>query len=148
MKYLWTILIFIVSISVKPKAQSSNITIQIDEKLVTQPLYCSMRFDSMTGPVYNVIYLPGELLLDSVVWNKINSDTTKPIWFHFSNPFNLKSAGYVTALTRKELKKDYLIISVFDFSNKKYKRWYQWLTDKNFIIEKGFYESGIYLKHH
>ncbi len=148
MKYLWIILFFLITSIVKIQAQNSNITIQINEKLVTHPLYCSIRFDSMAGPVYNVFYLPGELLLDSVVWNKINSDTTKPIWFHFSNPFDLKSAGYVTALTRKDLKRDYLILSVFDFSNKKYKRWYQWLTDKNYLIEKVSYGSGIRLKHH
>jgi hypothetical protein len=91
--------------------------------------------------------VPGELLLDSTIWNKIGEDTTKPFWFHFYGSDKYKTIPYFVELTARKLKQSYLILNVYDFSVEKYKRWYQSLTDKKYIVELTFDGSGKYIKH-
>lgn len=128
-------------------SQNANLTIQVNEKLITKPLYCSLTLDSINSEKFNIWYMPGELILNTLIWDKINKDSTKSFWFHFYGTDKYKTTSYVAELTAIQLKKSYLILNVYDFSDQKYKRRYQWLTDKNFLIEFEFDGSGKYIKH-
>jgi len=146
-KPFFYILLLLIALSYKATCQNANLVIQINEKLIKGPLYCSITFDSINGQRSNVLYLPGELLLDSTIWNKIDKDSTKSFWFHFYGTENLKTTPYFVKLTRRHLKMSYLILNVYDFSDKKYKKMYQWLTDKNYLVEPEFSGSGKYIRH-
>ncbi len=112
------------TLSKNVSSQNANLIIQVNEKLITKPLYCSLTFDSTNGQRFNVWYMLGELMLDTLIWNKINKDSTKSFWLHFYGIDKYNTTPYFAELTARHLRKSFLILNVYDFSEKKYKRWY------------------------
>ena len=108
-------------------------------------------FDSIDNrKQFEVTYVPGDLIISDLVWTKINSDTTSNFFLKFDYYTYTNNAQKITnffvELTRFELKQPYLILNIYDFRNKKYKHWYKWLTDKEFLSEFRFPNSGIYIR--
>lgn len=139
------IFILFLALAKNADAQPVNLTIVVNEKLIRVPLICIVTFGSLKRERFFVNYVPGELLLDTIIWNKINNDSVKSICLSFYN-VDKKPVEYSAELTVAQLKKEYLILNVYDFSEKKYKRWYQWITDKNYLVEIGCEGCGIYIK--
>ena len=49
-------------------------------------------------------------------------------------------------LSRKILENPYLIINIYDFRNRKYKRWFQYLTKEDYLVQLTFPNSGLWVR--
>jgi len=49
-------------------------------------------------------------------------------------------------LTRNLLEKPYLIINIYDFRNRKYKKWFQYITDKDYLVQFICPNCPLYIK--
>ena len=132
-------------------AQNVNLVIQVNEKLVVGSI-SGMYLLLDSGPLAKQIpvsYVPGDLLISKAAWTIINSDTTNKLSLHFNYNTYLKkneeTAFYVN-LTREQLTQPYLLLNIYDFRDKKYRKWYQWHTDKNFLAELRYPNSGVYIR--
>ena len=133
-------------------AQSVNLVIEINEKLVVEGLSAMcLRFgpDTETNK-FAVEYVPGELTLNEEIWKIINNDTSARFSLHFDYSTFDKDKHQITnfhaELSPSILKQPYLILSIYDFRDKKYKRLYQWHTADNFLVELRYPNSGVYIR--
>ena len=142
----------IISFLTTSLSQNVNFIIQINEKLiVTGITNIHIVFDSVESRKrFDINYVPGDLIISNEVWNKINSDSSTKLFLKFDyNTFTKnhhKIANFFVELTRWKLKQRYMILNIYDFRDKKYKHWYQWHTDKEFLAELNFPSSGIYIR--
>jgi hypothetical protein len=145
-------LILIISLMTTALSQNVNLIIQVNEKIaVTELANIHIVFDSVDNrKQFDVNYVPGELIISDYVWTKINSDSASKFFLKFDyytyTKDEQKIANFFVELTRFELKQPYLILNIYDFRDKKYKHWYQWITDKEFLSEFRFPNSGIYIR--
>ena len=132
--------------------QKVNLMIQVNDKLIVTGLYnFRIAFDSVESrKQFTVNYVPGDLSIDEDVWSEINLDSTSRLFLKFDfstfNRENQEIANFSVELTQQKLKQRYLILNIYDFRDKKYKHWYRWHTDKNFLAELYFPGSGIYIR--
>jgi hypothetical protein len=152
MKALFSTLLLFLTFSYAGSAQNVNLIIQVNEKLIygeISGLYLQVGTGNNSEKI-NVSYVPGDLILNEHTWNIINSDTSKKISLHFTyNTFSKskhETASFYVDLTRYNLKMPYLILNIYDFRDKKYRHWYQYLTDKDFLAELRFTNSGIFIR--
>jgi hypothetical protein len=145
------LLIFLYS-SLFAFGQNANVIIQVNNRLVNSGLAAMYLIcDSCKNPKrISVDYVPGDLILDEKAWELIN-DTSNKISLHFDyytySKGTQKIANFFVALNRKTLNQSYLIINIYDFRDKKYKKWYQWhTTNKEFLAELMFPNSGVYIR--
>ncbi len=77
-----------------------------------------------------------------------NNFTKFALHFNYNTFFKGKHevANFYVDLTQDKLKQPYLILNIYDFRNKKYKSWYQWHTEKDFLAELRFPNSGLYIR--
>ncbi len=130
--------------------QNLNMVIEVNERLANNEISGAyLNFENVDGTKSKnlVGYHPGELILQSEDWEKINSNSTKNIYLTFD--YNtLKSNGhqignYEIEMKKYHFKKRYLILRVYDFRERKFKKRYNCLTDENFIAELNFPQGGI-----
>ena len=147
--YIW---IFLSLISKLGFSQSVNLVIQVNEKLVydeVTAMYLLFGSGNEEKRV-SVRYVPGDLILDEKAWALINSDTLNKFSLHFDfNTYsknNHEIANFCVDLTKQQLKQSYLILNIYDFRDKKYRHWYKGLTDKDFLAELRYSNSGIYIR--
>lgn len=153
MKIKIQIISLIFGITATCLGQNVNMVIQVNDDLVTfQTSGMYLTFENVKGEIEScqIGYIPGELVLDKNVWKKINSYSNKKIVlsFNYSN-FDKKRTwhgNYEIEISKNILDKPYLILNIYDFQNRKYKRWYQYLTDKRFLAELRYPNSGIYVR--
>ena len=133
--------------------QNANMIIQVNDQLVTfeiSGMYLNFSNDDGQVESNQVGYIPGELVLNENVRQKINSDSTKSIILSFAySNFEKKKewhGHYKIELSKTLLDQPYLILNIYDFQNKKYKRWYQYLTDQDYLAELRYPNSGIYVR--
>jgi len=133
--------------------QNSNMVIQVNDELVTFEISgMHLIFEDEKGKIesHQIGYIPGELVLNKSNWGKINSDSVKKITlsFNYSNFEKKKEwhGNYKIELSKNILEQPYVILNIYDFSNRKYKRWYQYLTDNEFLAELRYPNSGIYVR--
>ena len=133
--------------------QNANMIIQVNDQLITfeiSGIYLKFVDDNGEVESNQVGYIPGELVLSEYVRQKINSDSTKSIvlGFAYSNFEKKKEwhGHYKIELSKRLLDQPYLILNIYDFQNKKYKRWYQYLTDEDYLTELRYPNSGIYVR--
>lgn len=132
--------------------QSVNLIIQVNDKLVESG-FTDIHLKLIVGEeakTISVNYVPGDLVLNLEAWNLINSDSSVKISLHFNynghHSNTEETAHFYVDLTRDNLKQKYLILNIYDFTNKKYKRWYQWHTKNQFLAELKFPNSGAYIR--
>ena len=132
--------------------QKANLIIQVNEKLIVTSL-CNFHIvlDSIDSrKQFPVNYIPGDLSIDENVWSKISQDSTTLVFLKFDYiTFDRKGqevSKFYVQLTSQKLKHPYLILNIYDFRDKKYRRWYQWHTNNNFLAELIFPGSGIYIR--
>ena len=127
--------------------QNVNLIIEVNEKLCYEEhitdAYLEIGTDSQSKRL-NVRYIPGDLILSKEAWDIINADTAKKLSLHFTSHTYLidrdDTAIFFCDLTRNDLKQPYLILNIYDFRDKKYREWYQYLTKNNFLAVK--YPNG------
>ena len=88
---------------------------------------------------YYVNYYPGDLIFNEVVWAKIQSDTLKKFHLRFTyNNFKKnkqETKDFDIELNTELFKQPYLIVNIYDFRDKRYRKWYQYLTKENYLVE-------------
>jgi len=152
MKGMVLSLLLLFSLTRTISGQNINLVIQVNEKLAISEVshsYLVVGQDSNSVKM-PVNYVPGELTLTTEIWNAINSDKSKKISLYFDYTTYSKDkqnvANFYTDLTRQQLQQPYLILNIYDFRNRRYKHWYQWHTDKDFLAELTFPGSGMYVR--
>ncbi len=129
-----------------------NLIIQINEKIAVGSLNgLYIVFDSVENEEkFDVDYIPGDLIINRRVWGKINSDTTARLFLKFNcSTFTKKGqrvSNFFVELKRFHLEQRYLILNIYDFSDKKYRHWYQGHTDNDFLAELSFPGSSVYVR--
>jgi hypothetical protein len=132
--------------------QRVNLIIEVNDKLILDGLSAvHLVFYSGTDTqTVAVDYIPGELTLPEETWNLIQKDTSVKFTLHFDYNTFIKNqhqiAHFYVGLSRHILEQRYVIINIFDFREKNYRRWYQWHTDKNFLAELTYPNSGKYIR--
>ena len=153
MKIKFQLLLLMLTISNIGIGQNLNMVIQVNEKLVTSEISnLCLNFENVDGEKNRILinYYPGDLVLDNDIWGKINSETTKKITLTFDyNTYknNERQIGnFSVEMQKYHFDKRYLILNIYDFRERKYRKWYGCLTDKEFIAELNFSQGGILIR--
>ena len=130
--------------------QNLNMIIEVNERLVTGEIAGAyLNFENADGTKSRnlVGYHPGELKLQREDWNKINAESTKKITLTFDY-YALKgkyhnSVNFGIEMKKYHFGKTYLILRIYDFRERKFRRRYGCSTDKDFMAELNFPQGGI-----
>jgi hypothetical protein len=128
-----------------------NLVILRNEKLAIDQI-SAFEFTVTKGESVHRIdadYIPGELSLSKENFDRLVSDSTAGVRLLFNlNTFD-KQKHYVLNVKNDFplglLSREYLVLNVFDFRDKKYRQRYGYLTKDNFISEFSFPGSGTRL---
>lgn len=133
-------------------SQNTNLVLMVNDQILNGEitnLYLKFENENETKKIY-VNYYPGDLILNSETLELINSDKTNKIYLHFDyNTFKKEKhliSNFDIELKKIMFQQPYLIINVFDFTDKKYRKWYQYLTNENYLPQIIFPNSGIYVR--
>lgn len=132
--------------------QNINIVIQVNEELIVSEIGgIYLSFENVKGIIYrsSIGYIPDELTLQDEDWKKIHSDSIKRIILHFDF-YNYQNNKYQSKTFEVEMEKyhfdkSYLILQVYDFRDRKYRKRYGCLTSQDYITEFNFPQGGILL---
>ncbi len=130
--------------------QNLNMIIEVNERLVTSEIsgaYLNFKSTDGTKSRNLVGYHPGELVLQPEDWKKINSDLTEKITLTFDyNTFKGNGhqiGNFDIEMLKHHFDKRYLILRVYDFRERKFRKRYGCLTDEEFVAELNFPQGGI-----
>ncbi len=134
-------------------SQNLNFIIQVNDRLLNNGeianLYLSTGLENHAKKQY-VNYCPGDLILNKEILSEINLGTFKKIYLHFDfytyKKGNQEIAYFDIELNSESFKKPYLIANIYDFRDKKYKHWYKWLTEENYLVQLTNPNSGLYVR--
>nr|WP_314492692.1 hypothetical protein [uncultured Chryseobacterium sp.] len=122
-------------------SQSANLILQVNGKIITSEFdNIYLKFDLEDhSKIINVNYLPGDLSLTEEAWVIIKSQPEKKFYLHVDY-YTYKSGkqnivNFDIELSKYLLEQKYLIADIYDFRNKSYKRKYQYLTDKHYLVQ-------------
>lgn len=132
--------------------QNANVIIQVNNKLIKNGELAAMylKCDSCSNVrKISIGYIPGDLMLDKEAWTMI--ETSNEFSLHFDyytySKGKQKIANFFVDLNKEILKQSYLIINIYDFRDRKYRKWYQWHTaNKEFLAELEYPNSGVYIR--
>ena len=130
--------------------QNLNMVIDVNDRLVTTEIACvylSFEYAEGTKDRIAIGYYPGELILEKESWEKIQADKTEKITLTFDY-YTLKKGNQEVENFEVEMKKGhfdnrYLILHVYDFREKKYRKKYGCLTDAEYITDFNYPQGGI-----
>jgi hypothetical protein len=134
-------------------SQNVNFIIQVNDRLLNfgevSNLYIIIGEEN-SAKKYYVNYYPGDLILNEEIRSEINLNKQSKIYLHFDY-YTYKNdkqdiANFDIELNYDLLQKPYLIANVFDFRDKKYRHWYQWLTKENYLVQLTYPNSGLYIR--
>lgn len=133
--------------------QNLNMVIQVNDRLVTTEISGAyLNFESIDGTKdkKNVVYQPGELILEDEILGILRSDSVKNITLTFDyNSFKSEKhqiANYRVDMENYHFNQPYLILNIYDFRERKYRKRFSCLTDNDFIAELYFAQSGILIE--
>lgn|SRR5690554_1846400 len=143
---LLTLLIFLVSYL--GFGQNLNMVIEVNGKLVISGAFnLHFEYEDGTKERISVGYEPGELKLTESDWKKISSDSTRSIRLTFNYDDFEKAKNqdsyYEIKMEKYHFNKRYLILRVYDFCERKYRKKYGCLTNADYISEFNFPQGGI-----
>ena len=150
MKIKNLLLIIIISLYFKGFGQNLNMVIDVNNKLVTSEignLYLNFEYNDETSERVNIGYHPGELILQNDSWQKIKSEKIKKTslvfdYYTYKNG-KQKIAHFEVEMKKYHFEKTYLVLHIYDFRERKYRKKYSCLTSDNYITEFNFPQSGI-----
>ena len=129
-------------------SQNVNMILEVNGKVLNGEI--SNLYIKYGEEKYSVNYYPGDLILGDIVWAKIQAETQKKFSLHFDyNTFrkdNHEIASFEVEIGKETLKQPYLIVNVYDFRDKQYKKWYQYLTKENYLVEINCPNCGLYIR--
>ncbi|HEX4374085.1 MAG TPA: hypothetical protein VHZ50_12345 [Puia sp.] len=152
MRKIFCFSMFLLSFARILVAQSVNLVIEVNEKIVIGEIgRMYLIFGSgVDEKKISADYVPGKLTLSQDTWKIINSDTSIKFSLHFDYTTYKKNiqqiANFYVDLSQKKLNQSYLILNIYDFRDRKYKNWYKSYTDKEFLAELRFPNSGMYIR--
>lgn len=130
-------------------SQNINLIIKVNEKLLNGEI-SNIRLEFQSGKFLLVNYYPGDLILNDEAWKTIQKENTDKFSLRFEyNTFKKEQHEVVDfniPLNKALLNQPYIIIDIFDFRDKKYKHWYQWHTNENYLVQLTFPGSGLYIR--
>lgn len=106
-----------------------------------------LTFGDANGVKHHVDYIPGELQIPDSTFVKLPTGERATATLHLSyNTFvNDKHMieNWSTELSAFLLKQPYLILKIYDFKNKAFRKMYGKYTDKSYLTEWRFPNSGV-----
>ena len=124
--------------------------IDVNNNLITSEIsgvHLTFENENKTIEKIPIGYHPGELLLDQNSWKKIKSVETKKtilsFTYHTWKRNNQKNVTFEIEMKKYHFDKRYLILHIYDFRERKYRRKYGCLTDENYVFEFNFPQGGI-----
>ena len=121
--------------------QESNVIIQVNDKLIMEGLaniFVKLDFEGKSRS-FSVDYSPGRLKMSKKVWAIIMQDSIGKFDLHFDyytfKNQKVKIINFRTGLSKGLLKNDYLVVNIYDFRNRKYRKWYGPYTDEEYLVE-------------
>ena len=134
-------------------SQNVNFIIEVNDRLLNYGEIANLYLTTgkeKDAKKYYINYYPGDLVLNEEVLSEINSGTFKKIYLHFDyytyKKDNQEIANFDIEINSGLFNEPYLIANIFDFRDKKYKHWYQWLTEENYLTELTYPHSGKYIR--
>ena len=150
MKFKALLLLTIIGFSNYSIGQNLNMVIDVNEKLITSEfsgMYLNFEYYDGTKDRILIGYHPGELILENNTWEKIKSEKTKKIKltfdYHTFKRGNQKTAHFEVNMEKYHFEKRYLILHVYDFRERKYRKKYKCLTDAEYITDFNYPQGGI-----
>jgi hypothetical protein len=131
-------------------SQSANVIIEINGKIIISEFYnVYLKFDvEGNTKKINIEYLPGDLRVPEEAWSIIKNQSEKKFILHVDYNTYEKGkqevANFDIELSKYLIEQKYLIADIYDFRDKSYRRRYQYITDKNYLVQ--FYyqpENGV-----
>lgn len=149
-KLTFTLLLLI---TINGFGQNLNMVIEVNERLVVGEIAGAyLNFENVDGTKSRnlVGYHPGELRLQKEDWEKIKAESTKKITLTFDY-YALKgkyhhSVNFGIEMQKHHFEKSYLILRVYDFRERKFRKRYGCLTDEKYIAELNFPQGGILIR--
>ena len=130
--------------------QNGNVIIQVNGKLITDGLantYVKVNDDG-TDRSFDVSYVPGKIAIRETVWEFIERDSSGTFDFHFDYyTFKRQKTdikNFKVELSKGLLEKEYLIINIYDFRNRKYRKWYGPYTEEEYLVEFRYPNGPMY----
>ncbi|GEQ86127.1 hypothetical protein ULMS_16350 [Patiriisocius marinistellae] len=142
------LILLIIGITNYGFGQNLNMVIQVNDQLVLNGAF-NLHFEYKSGikERIQIGYEPGELKLTESDWKKISSDSTKNIILTFNYDDFLKvkkqDSYYEIEMEKYHFDNRYLILRVYDFCERKYRRKYSCLTDEDYIYDFNYPQGGI-----
>ena len=150
MKFKLLLLMTIIGFSSIGFGQNLNMVIDVNGRLAVSEIggaYLNFEYNDGTKDRILIGYHPGELILKNDSWDKITSDKTKKIILSFDyytwKRGNQEIANFEVEMEKSHFQKSYLILHVYDFRERKYRKKYGCLTDAEYITELNFSQGGI-----
>ena len=92
---------------------------------------------------------PGRMIISNPVWELINSENTHKIVLKFDQYFykgkRTYQRDYEIEMEKHLFKKPWLILDVYDFHDRRYRKRYQCHTEKGYLSNFMFPGSGVYV---
>ena len=148
------LLILLIAITARfSYGQHLNMVIQVNEKLVISEISgVKLNFENIDKTKSSILvgYNPGELILEDGNWTKIRSDSTQKINLTFDY-YTYKGAqqrirNYSVEMEKYHFDQPYLILNIYDFRDRKYRKRFSCLTDNDFIADLYFPQGGILIE--
>ena len=148
--YTITILLTLFVLAVRGQDKQVNFIIQVNKQLVDGEL-TNMRiaFADDRSKTYLVGYVPGELSLPNEAYLRLtNEKDTASATLYFDYYSYRKNGKYGLVNWKVNLhpvlfKQPFLILNIYDFRERLYKKMYGYHTDEDYICEWGFPGSGL-----
>ena len=148
MKKLFYLLLAIIAIE-NSYSQKVNMILEVNDKVVEDGEISGLYIE-YGNEKFDVNYYPGDLILNEVVWTKIQAETQKKFYLHFTyrtvKKYKDDVESFKIELSKQHFEMPYLILNVYDFRDKRYKKWYQYLTKENYITQISCPGCGIYIR--
>lgn len=144
-----TLYLLILLFSVKYSyTQNVNMILEVNGKVLNGEI--SNLYIKYGEEQHFINYYPGDLILSDIVWSKIQAETQKKFFLHFDystyNKDNHQIENFDIELNKELLKQPFLIVNVYDFRDEKYKKWYQYLTKENYLVEITYPNCELYIR--
>ena len=141
MRIILTSILLVASLSYSFGQEKINLVILRNGKLIENGL-ANIRLNG-----HYIEYWTGELTVEDSVFNLLMQDSTFYLQFDYYIQSKRKQTvrNFGCEILLKDSTIPYQVLEVFDFTDPQYRKWYSYHTDKDFLCELRFPNSGIYI---